>query len=106
MKSRKKKPQKTNKQTKKKKKKKKHKHKHNNNLQTGQTNTLLCRSFFRLSREKSAKSMSYLKIYIKVYLMHKMNHAQLVNRRMDRNKIRSRDKIQNGCDRKFCRLTS
>ena len=25
---------------------------------------------------------------------------------MDRNKIQSGDKIQNGCDRKFCRLTS
>ena len=25
---------------------------------------------------------------------------------MDRNKIRSGDKIQNGCDCKFCRLTS
>ena len=30
-----------------------------------------------------------LKIYIKVYLMHKTNHAKLVNRwRMDRNKNR------------------
>ena len=30
----------------------------------------LCRSFLRLSREKSVKSMCYLKIYIKVYLVH------------------------------------
>ena len=29
----------------------------NNNLRTGRTNTLLCRSFYRLSREKSVKSM-------------------------------------------------
>ena len=29
----------------------------------------LCRSFLRLSHEKSVKSMCYLKIYIKVYLM-------------------------------------
>ena len=32
---------------------KKKQHKNNNNLQTSQTNTLLCRRFFRLSREKS-----------------------------------------------------
>ena len=76
--------------------------KHNNNLQSGRTNTLLCRSVFRLSREKSVKSMCYLKIYIKVYLMLKTNHAELVNRRrMGRNKIRSGDKIQNCRDRKF-----
>ena len=31
--------------------------------------------FLRLSHEKSVKSMFYLKIYIKVYLMHKMNCA-------------------------------
>ena len=31
--------------------------------------------FFRLSRGKSVKSMSNLNVYIKVYLMHKMNHA-------------------------------
>ena len=59
---------------------KKKTHKNNNNLQTGRTNTLLCGFFFfffflRLSREKSVKSMCYLKIYIKVYLMHKTNHA-------------------------------
>ena len=47
----------------------------NNNLQTSRTNTLLCRSFFRLSPEKSVKSMCYLQIYIKVYIMHKTNHA-------------------------------
>ena len=35
-----------------------------------ENNTLLCRSFYRLSREKSVKSMSYLNSYIKVYLMH------------------------------------
>ena len=37
----------------------------------------LCRSLFflRLSREKSVKTMCYLKIYIKVYLMHKTNYA-------------------------------
>ena len=35
----------------------------------------LCRRFLRLSREKSIKSMGYLKIFIKMYLMHKMNHA-------------------------------
>ena len=29
----------------------------------------------RLSRGQSVKSICYLKIYIKVYLMHKMNHA-------------------------------
>ena len=47
--------------------------------------------------------MCYLKMYINVYLMHKTNHAQLVNRqRMDRIKIRNGDKIQNGRDRKFC----
>ena len=42
--------------------KKKQKHKNDNNLhdlQTGRTNTLLCRSFFRLSREKSIQSMCY-----------------------------------------------
>ena len=51
--------------------------------------------------------MCYLKIDIKVYRMHKTNRALLVNgRRMDRNKIQRRDKIQNGHDRKFCRLTS
>ena len=57
------------------KKKNKKKHENNNNLQTGRTNTLLCRSVLRLSREKSVKSMCYLKIYMKVYLMHKTNHA-------------------------------
>ena len=31
--------------------------------------------FFRLSREKSVQPMCYQKIYIKVYLMHKTNHA-------------------------------
>ena len=47
---------------KKKKKKKKKKHKNNNNnLQTGRTNTLLCRRFLLFSREKSATSMWYLK---------------------------------------------
>ena len=62
----------------------------------------LYRSFLRLSREKSVKSMCYLKILIKVYLMHKMNHAQLINRRrMDRNKIRTGDEIRNGCDHKI-----
>ena len=35
----------------------------------------LCRSFLRLSREKNVKSMCYLKIYIKVYLVHKTNHV-------------------------------
>ena len=55
---------------------KKQQHKNNNNLQTGRGNTLLCRSFFfKLSREKSVKSLCYQKIYIKVYLMHKTNHA-------------------------------
>ena len=35
------------------------------------------------------------KIYIKVYLMHKTNHAELVNRqRTDRNKIRSEDNFK------------
>ena len=63
--------------------------------------------FLRLSREQTVKSMCYLKIYINEYLMHKTKHAKLVNRRrIDRNKIRSGDKIQNGCDCKFCRLTS
>ena len=58
------------------KKNKKKKHKNINNLQTGRTNTLFCRSFFfRLLRENSVKSMCCLKIYIKVYLMHKTNHA-------------------------------
>ena len=67
----------------------------------------LCRRFLRLSREKSVKYMCYLKMYFKVYLMHKTNHAYLVNRRrMGRTKIRSGDKIQNGRDRNFCRLTS
>ena len=38
---------------------------------------IIVSKFFRLSREKSAKSMCYLKIYIKVYmyLMHKTNHT-------------------------------
>ena len=63
-------------QQKKKKKKKNNKKTNNNNLQTGRTNTLLCRAFFlRLSREKSVKSMCYLKVYIKVYLIHKTYHA-------------------------------
>ena len=45
-------------------------------LQTGRINALLCLSFFfRLSHKNSVKSMCYLKIYIKVYLMHKANHA-------------------------------
>ena len=35
----------------------------------------LCQSFLRSSREKSVKSICYLKIYIKVYLMHIMKHA-------------------------------
>ena len=35
----------------------------------------LCRSFLRLSHEKSVKSMPYLKIFIKLYLMHKTNHV-------------------------------
>ena len=62
----------------------------------------LCQSFLRLSREMSVKSMCYRKIYIKVYLVHKTNHDKLVNRRrMDRIKVRSGDKIQNGCDRKI-----
>ena len=57
------------------------------------------RRFLRLSREKSVKSMCYLKIYIKVHLMHKTNHAKLVSRRRrDRKRIRSGDKIQNGGD--------
>ena len=69
--------------------------------------THYCVKFFRLLREKSVKCMCYLKIYIKVYLMHKTNLAQLIKRlRMDRNKIRSGGKIQNGGDHKFCRLTS
>ena len=39
--------------------------------------------------------------------MHRTNHALLVNtRRMDKNKIRSGDRIQNCRDRKFCRLMS
>ena len=46
------------------------KNKNNNNLQTGRTNTLLCRSFYRLSRKTSVKSICYLEVYIKVYLMH------------------------------------
>ena len=33
--------------------------------------------FLTLSCEKSVKSMCYLKIYIKVYLMHKTNHVKL-----------------------------
>ena len=67
----------------------------------------LCRSILRLSREKSVKSMCYLKIYIIVYFVHKTNHATLVNRwSTDRNKIQSGDKIKNGCDCKFCWLTS
>ena len=45
--------------------------KYNNNILSF---AYLCR-FLRLSREKSVKSMCYLKIYIKVYLMHKTNHA-------------------------------
>ena len=57
------------------KKKKKKKKKNNNNLQTGRANTLLCQSVFKLSREKSVKSMCYLKIYIKMYLTNKTNHA-------------------------------
>ena len=50
--------------------KKKNNIKNNNNLRTGRTNTLLCQSFYRLSREKNVKSMCYLKTHIKVYLMH------------------------------------
>ena len=39
--------------------------------------------------------------------MHKTINALLIKRlRMDRNKIRSGDKIQNGGDHKFCRLTA
>ena len=39
--------------------------------------------------------------------MRKKNHAKVVKKqRMDRNKIRSGDNIQNGRDGKFCRLTS
>ena len=34
----------------------------------------LCRSYLRLSREKGVKSMCYVKIYIKVYLMINTNH--------------------------------
>ena len=84
------------KKKKKKKKKKKRWNKH-----------IILSKFFRLSREKSVKSMCYQKIYIKVYLMHKPNHAYLIRRlRMHRNKIRSSDKIQDGGDHKFWRLTS
>ena len=55
----------------------------------------LCRSLLILSREKSIKSMCYQNIYINVYLMHKTNHASLVNRRRtDRNKIRSETKFK------------
>ena len=39
--------------------------------------------------------------------MYKTNHAYLIKRlRMDRNEIRSGDKIQNGGGHKFCRLMS
>ena len=61
------------KQKKKKKKKKqtkKQQHRNDNNLRTGRTNTLLCRRFYRLSREKRVKPMCCLKIYSKVYLMY------------------------------------
>ena len=34
-----------------------------------------CQTFLRLSHEKSIKSICDLKFYIKVYLMHKTNHA-------------------------------
>ena len=37
--------------------------------------THYCVEVFRISREKTVQSMCYQKIYIKVYLMHKMNHA-------------------------------
>ena len=57
------------------KKQKKKQHENNNNLQTVRTSTLLCRVFLRLSREKCVKSICYLNIYIKVYLMLKTNHA-------------------------------
>ena len=36
-------------------------HKNNNNLQTSRTNKLLCRGFFRLSREECVKYMRFLK---------------------------------------------
>ena len=52
--------------------------KNNNNLhdlQTGRINTLMCQSFSDVSRENGVQSMCYQKIYIKVYLMHKTNHA-------------------------------
>ena len=90
------------------KKKKKKNHKNNNlhDLQTGRTNTLLCRSFSDYHVKRAYSLCVIKKICIKVYLMHKTNHASLIRRlRMDRNKIRSGDKIQNGDDHKFCRLT-
>ena len=87
---------KAEKKNKQKKKKKKRWNKH-----------IILSKFFRLSRVKSVQSMCYQKIYIKVYLMHKPNHAYLIRRlRMHRNKIRSSDKIQDGGDHKFWRLTS
>ena len=52
------------------KKEKKKNIENNNSLRTGRTNTLMCRSFYRLSHKKSVKPMSYLNSYIKVYLMH------------------------------------
>ena len=87
--------------------KQKKKHKKKKQFTNQSNKHIIVSKFFRLSCEKSVKSMCYLKFYIQVYLMHKTNHALLVNRRrMDRNKIQSGDKIQNGCDHKFCRLTS
>ena len=54
--------------------KKQHKNNNLHDLQTIRTNIIESK-FFRLSREKSVQSMRYQKIYIKVYLMHKTNHA-------------------------------
>ena len=77
MKSRKKKnPKKTKPKPKKKTTKKKQKKKKKQQF-TNRSNKhiIVSRLFLRLSREKSVKSMCYLQIYTKVYLMHKTNHA-------------------------------
>ena len=77
---------KSGKKKKKKKKKKKQQQQQENKKKKRSNKHIIVSKVFRLSREKSVQSMCYKKIYIKVYLMHKTNHAKLIKRlRMDIN---------------------
>ena len=75
-------------------------------LQTGRTNTLLWRSFSDYHVKRATVYVLSINLHQSVPYAQNESYLAYKETGMDRNRIRSGDKIQNGGDHRFCRLTS